>query len=329
MARLLLLEPRGRNVSELVGEDSLLNYCIAANAMMYQGNMEQARIYFEKARASPKSNPTDRRDLELIVSNIDTASAIARLYWERIGKGRGVRIPLIESLTAKPLLSGSNVLIEFDAASAWYPASQTIAASWIRTDGSVCYEAASRPPDAVRSHLSQLGLDVQALENEDKLRIVDWYTATLGQRSKEKFALDTLKAADLSIYMSREMREPPLTNRLNIRDDLSVLDRFNDEKSWIEFELARAIPAMKTRNITAITGVTVGVHSEWAYRRLEGASDCIVDFKLEDLEEGARNLIRVRSIKNMSFDGRWYLLTMSDDDGISLGKPARGQLTPA
>ena len=325
LTKLLLLEPRGRNVSELLEEDLPLNYCIAGNVMMYQGNMTQARIYFEKMLESSHSSSTDRHDLELLLSNFDSASKIARLYWERIGKGKGLRIPLIEHLTAKPLLPGSNILIEFDAASAWYPASQTIAVSWMWTGGSVNYEVASRSPDAIRSHMRQLGLDVQALENADKLRIIDWYTATLGQKSREKFALDTLKAAELSIYMSREMREPPLIDRLNVIDDLSVLDRFNDEKSWIEFELARAIPAMKLRNITAITGITVGVHSEWAYRRLESAADCIVDFKLDDAaeEEGARNLIRIRSIKNMSFDGRWHPLKMNDDGGISLAKETR------
>ena len=47
--------------------------------------------------------------------------------------------------------------------------------------------------------LKRLGLDPEALEAEEKLRIIDEYTAQLGQKSQEKYAETSLKVADLRI----------------------------------------------------------------------------------------------------------------------------------
>ena len=44
-----------------------------------------------------------------------------------------------------------------------------------------------------------MGVNSEQLEREDKLHIGDGYAATLGQKSKEKYALPSLKVADLSI----------------------------------------------------------------------------------------------------------------------------------
>jgi hypothetical protein len=38
------------------------------------------------------------------------------------------------------------------------------------------------------------------MERGEKLLIYDWYTATLGQKSAEKHAVDSLKVNDLNLY---------------------------------------------------------------------------------------------------------------------------------
>ena len=103
------------------------------------------------------------------------------------------RIQLIEDLTKEPIPPGCTILVEFDPASQWYNASLTIAARWLRTGGSVSYIAQSQSPDDVRSQLRQLGLTVEELEQKDRLWITDFYTASLGQKSKERFAVESLK----------------------------------------------------------------------------------------------------------------------------------------
>ncbi len=234
-----------------------------------------------------------------------------------------MRIPLIEELTAGPIPAGSNLLVEYDAASQWYNASLTIAAGWIKTGGIASYASAAQLPDNVRSKLARLGLDVQQLEADGRLEIIDWYTATLGLKSKEKFAIETLKVADLSIMwtkqqMGKEVRQVP--ECLILMDNLSFLSRFNDKKAWVEFELTRDFPAMVQRKVTGVTGLIRGIHSDWVYKRLEAAVDGVVDFKLDETGERTRTLMRIRNMHNVGFDSKWYPVKVTENFEATLEK---------
>ncbi len=231
------------------------------------------------------------------------------------------RISLIEDLTNGPIPAGSNLLVEFDAASQWYAASITIAAGWLRTSGTVSYNVYAQPPDNVRAQLARLGLGTEELERDDKLRIIDWYTATLGQKSPEKYAYDSLKVADLSIRFSKEqMRGPPLPDRLRINDNGSVTARFNDEKAWVEFMLTRGFPMSSSRKLTTILPIVKGVHSEWAYRQLEAAVEGIIDFTIEEVDEERKNFIGIRTMRNVLFDARWHPLRIGENFEVTLEK---------
>lgn len=148
----------------------------------------------------------------------------------------------------------------------------TIAAGWIKTGGAVSYNVFSQPPDNVRAQLERLGLEPEGFEKTEHLRIIDWHTASLGQKSKERFANDSLRVADLSIGFTKGVLAGlPIPDRLRISDNVSVLARFNDEKSWIEFGLTRGFPAARVRKSTSITGMMADTHSEWAYKQNESA----------------------------------------------------------
>ncbi len=231
------------------------------------------------------------------------------------------RIPLIEDLAKGPIPPGYNLLLEFDPASEWYSASITIAAGWISTGGEVSYSAYAQPPETVRGQLMRLGLNVEELESSDRLRIYDYYTVTLGQKSKEKHAVDSLKVADLSIRFAKTQVVGPLApNRLRIADTVSTGTRFNDEKAWFEFRLTRVNPMGQTRKSTLIFGLTMGVHSEWAYKTQESAVDGIIDFRLDDTVDPARNVIRIRRLREIAFDGHWHNLKLTDNFQVVLDK---------
>ena len=108
-----------------------------------------------------------------------------------------MRIALIEDLTQGPIPAGSNLLVEFEAASQWYAASVTIAAEWLTSGGTLVYSVAAQPPVNIRDQLKRMGLGVTELEAKNTLTIDDWYTATLGQKSSERMAVQSLKVADL------------------------------------------------------------------------------------------------------------------------------------
>jgi KaiC/GvpD/RAD55 family RecA-like ATPase len=229
------------------------------------------------------------------------------------------KIPLIEDLTSTPIPPGTSILVEFDPASQWYNASLTIAAGWLRTGGSVSYIAQSQSPDDVRSQLRQLGAGVEELEQKDRLWITDLYTASVGQKSKEKYAPESLKVADMSIWIAREaMVESAAPEFLVIADNSSVLDRFNDERNWVELYLTRPIPMAKSRQITQLIGFMGGIHSNWAYKQLEAASDGIVDFKIDESGAETRDLIRIRTMRKVDFDRRWHELKMSRNLEVTL-----------
>jgi len=159
------------------------------------------------------------------------------------------------------------------------------------------------------------------MEQKDRLWITDLYTLSLGQKSKEKFAPESLKVADLSIWIAREaMVESPAPEFLVIADNSSILDRFNDEKNWVELYLTRPIPMAKPRQMTQIIGFMAGIHSKWAYKQLEAAVDGIIDFKVEDVGEETRDFMRIRTMRNQRFDRRWHTLTLSENSEVTLQK---------
>lgn len=236
------------------------------------------------------------------------------------------RIPLIEELTSDVIPFGSNIVVEYEPASQWYAASFAIAAGWLDQGGSVSYNAQAQSPAKVRNALKQLGIDTVQLEAEpaspkERLRIWDFYTPTLGLKSSEKL-ISSLKVADLSIeYSRKEFKYEPDPLRLRITDDLSTFSRFNDEKSWVEFYLTREIPLSSINQSTSVHGLMKDVHSAWVYSRFEAANDGIVDVKIKENEgEGIRNLLRVRTMRNVRFDSRWHALKIGENHRVSLGK---------
>ena len=164
-----------------------------------------------------------------------------------------------------------------------------------------------------------MGVNCQQSEEEGKLQIWDFYTASLGKRSKERHVYESLKVADLSLRFAREDMHQQLESEwLRVEENMSTLYRFNDEKATLELELTRDIPSFRMRKSTAIRAIMKGVHSDSVYEQLEGAHDGIVDFKLDDARDPARSLIRIRNIRNVGFDGKWHELNVGEDFRVTV-----------
>jgi KaiC/GvpD/RAD55 family RecA-like ATPase len=234
------------------------------------------------------------------------------------------KIQLIDDLTEGSLPPESNLLVEFDPASQWYNSCIAIAAAWVKDGGDVGYNGFVQSPDTVRTQLTRLGLEVDGLERDDRLRIYDWYTPTLGRKSKEDYGIESLKVADQSIIFRlteddlNHPEELEWPKSLRIADNFSTLARFNDEKFWIEFMLTRVFPIASARKSTLIFGIMKGVHSEWAYRQLEGAVEGIIDFKLEEVEKTTRDMMRIRSMRNLSYDREWHELRVGRNFDVTI-----------
>jgi KaiC/GvpD/RAD55 family RecA-like ATPase len=191
---------------------------------------------------------------------------------------------------------------------------------WIRTGGITAYNVHTRPPEKIREQFKRLGLDTDTLESTDKLRIIDWYTASLGLKPTEKRAVPSLKTADLSLDMRDLMRETPSPELLRVWDTTSYLARFNDERIWVELELTRFVPSSNIIQSTGIGGVMRGVHSDWVYKQLEGAYEGVIDFKLEEEGKTLRDVMRIRNMRNVHFDREWHELKIGENFEVTLDK---------
>jgi len=230
-------------------------------------------------------------------------------------------IPLIDELTNGPVPSGSNLLVEYDPSSQWINASLSIAAEWLKTGGSIGYYSVAKPPDSARSQLKRFDIDAERLETEGKLAIHDMYTCQLGQKSNEKHALESLKVSDLSIWLSRALKNAsPDPNLLWIVDSFSPIARFNDEKSFIEWILTRVVPYASGEKSIGIWGVIRGVHSDQVYKQLEASADAVLQFKVEESGEEVKSLIRITFMRNLRFNSRWHSLKIGDNFEVTIAK---------
>ncbi|MGP8070203.1 MAG: hypothetical protein ACLP5V_09960 [Candidatus Bathyarchaeia archaeon] len=213
-------------------------------------------------------------------------------------------------------------MAEFDPNSQWYNAAISIMAGWLRTGGKVTYGVAAQPVEKVRAKLKGLSLDSKQLENDGRLQLSDWYSMTLGKKSSERFSRNSLKVSDLSIQIAKQQTpgRPNLSEFLSIMDNASVLARFNDEKAWVELALTRGNPFSYTRKFTSIDGILRDVHSEWAYNQLEAAYDGVIDFKLEEEGNTIRDLIRIRSMRDLLYDRNWHELKIDENFEVTLEK---------
>ena len=239
------------------------------------------------------------------------------------------RIPLIDDLTQESVPAGSNLIVEFDPDSQWYNACLTTASEWVKHGGDLGYNGFVQAPDRVRTRLTRLGVNVGELERIDRLRVYDWYTPTLGKKSKERYGIDSLKVADQSIEFrltEDDLNNPEETEwpeSLRIVDNFSTLARFNDEKAWVEFMLTRVLPIGPVKKSTLIFGIMNGVHSEWAYRQLEGSADGIVDFKLEKVNGKIRDLMQIRMMRSVHFSREIVELKVGETFEVMFQKQQR------
>ena len=162
---------------------------------------------------------------------------------------------------------------------------------------------------------------VDELEREDRLRIYDWYSLTLGRKSTENHPAPSLKITDLSPEYSSWIKSDELgesKDTLRIMENGSVLARFNDERVFADFILTRVFPRSPVWKATIIASFVRGVHNESTYRVLEAGADGVVDFRLDETSDPPENLMRVRSLRSAPYDGRWHKLKTAENMEVTM-----------
>jgi len=90
-----------------------------------------------------------------------------------------VSVPLLAQLIHDGVRPGTIFTVEFDPDSQWLAVTTTMAAKYLQLGQRITYVSCTRPPEAVKDSLANLGVDVAAAIREHRLVVDDWYTATL------------------------------------------------------------------------------------------------------------------------------------------------------
>ena len=233
------------------------------------------------------------------------------------------------------------LLVEYDPESQWISVATTIAARFFQSNRNVSYLAMARPPEDVKLSLSALGVDVAEAEKSGRLVVEDWYSATLTggrlgtagsqaevfERVQGGLRARSLKVADLSIEWLKTSKLGPQqydivdywpAGSLIVVESFSGILRFNEEKAFVEWMESRVNPEERKRKSVTIQGFVRGIHSDRLYKRMENASDGVIDIRVMERGEETKNLLRVRSLKGQPHNTRWHEIEIKSNGGATL-----------
>lgn len=211
-------------------------------------------------------------------------------------------------------------LVEYEPDSIWYETSLTIAAHGLR-EVKTEYHTFDHAPTQIRESLAKLGVNVGEKERDGMLSVVDSYTAQIGisapEGPKDSVIRQSLRIADWSLAVAQDMKgtarmELEHEEHLHIDDSFSVLLRYNEEKSIVDWVRTRGLPQNRINKELWFLPLATRIASDSFYRQLELVCDGILDFKSEEEEGQLAHYLRIRGMRGKSFDSRWRKLQVSE-----------------
>jgi len=254
-----------------------------------------------------------------------------------------VSIPLLAKLIPGGVKPGAMLLVEVDPESQWFSVAATIAVRLYQQNQHVCYLAMARSAEDVKRSISDLGVSIPAAEKSGRLVVEDWYTASLSgghlepstpqgsifEATQGGLLLRSLKVADLSVEWLKTSKTGPKaydivdqwpTGSLIVVESFSSILRFNEEKAFLEWMESRVIPQERRGKRITLQGFIRGIHSDSLYRRMESASDGVIDLRVMESGEETKSFLRVRSLKGQPHDSRWHEIEIKSNGEATLSE---------
>jgi len=222
---------------------------------------------------------------------------------------------------------GVAFVVEYEPDSVWYESSLTIGAQSLK-EVDTAYHCFDHPPTQIRDALTKLGVNCPEKEKDGMLNIIDSYTTQLGiaapEGPRDSVLRRSLKISDWSIAFAQELKESrrsvDIRDHVHIDDNFSVLVRYNDEKSVVEWVRTRALPQTRAHEELWFIGLAIGIASDSFYRNLELVCDGIFDFKSEEKQGQLEQYLRLRSMRGKAFDSSWQKLQVSEHGEVTFAQ---------
>ena len=241
-----------------------------------------------------------------------------------------IAVPVLGELVPGGLEYGRFYLVEFEPQSLWYETSLTVAAHALKAGVKTEYHVLLHHPVEVRDAMKRLGAEVEKKEEQGTFRILDTYSVTTGLETPEKlrsgpqpYQSRTLNVHDMSIDLEHQIKQgvPQEQKRwLHLDDDTSVLCKYNEEKTVLEYKRTRWIPYARARDLTEVAALVTNTASSGFYTEFESFSDGIFDFRSR--EEGGKmaHYVRLRILRGRACDTSWRPLRLAKNGEVELGR---------
>lgn len=245
-----------------------------------------------------------------------------------------IGLPFLGSLHSPGFPLGKIVLVEFDAHSAWYEASYTLAAQAIHAGVRTDYHVFQHDPGDVLEALERLDVNVRSAQRKSLFRLLDSYTIQRGRSKSPRpepygFVSESLRLNDWERGRRRVIEDSGEREILHIDDNDSLLATVNSEDEILDFFHSRASLAARGKRITFFHGFASGVHSARFYNRLESVMDGILDFRGWEARGQLEQVARVRVVRGTACDSRWRLLQVSRRGEVRIRGIARPPGSPS
>ncbi|MEM2474147.1 MAG: RAD55 family ATPase [Candidatus Bathyarchaeia archaeon] len=168
-------------------------------------------------------------------------------------------------------------------------------------------------PDEVREFMLELGFNPSLFERENKLVFIDCYSIQVGVKSKEKYSEDPLNFSNLSIVISKVLKE--LSSPIVIFDSLSTLLQKGGIRSSLEFLRSLSGKIKDSKALCFITLNRKAFHPA-ILAACEEIADGVIEMKIEEIEGKVENYIRIFKMLRRRHLRSWLPYIIDPEKGL-------------
>jgi KaiC/GvpD/RAD55 family RecA-like ATPase len=224
-----------------------------------------------------------------------------------------INVEVLDALLPDGLPYSGLILISADPAAGKDILAIQILCGKVLTGRNGLFISLDKFPDEIREFMLEFGFNSSPFEKENKLIFIDCFSSQVGVKSKEKYSEDPLNFPNLSIIISRVLKE--LNSPIVIFDSLSTLLQKGGVRSSLEFLRSLAGKVKESKALCFVTLNRKAFHPA-ILAASEEIADGVIEMKIEEREEEVRNYIRVLKMLRRRYSSSWIPYIIDYEKGV-------------